>query len=547
MRSVDARTRLESVVALARLGRNEHARSLTKLLGNEDPLIAHTVVKALVRLRAIEPCMSVVDQSDAPAAARTGALHVLQALHDESVVDGLIARLGREMEPARRDDLVRALCRLYYVEGKWAGDGWGTRPDNRGPYYQPERWAASAKINTVLSDLLDRTTGEDAVRLNAMFALHRVSPGDVIGRLLTLAETDESLLPTLAEQLAASDTVPPAALPLLERGSKPGRAQVNAMFAIIKLGTPEAMRVALTALPTVPKNGTRGDASIDKVSNALFLSPALENHHAFFAVEAAKLDGATSAWADAALLHLASRRFGAAGAREAARGALDAGWKEPARRAQIIRAAALGREASRAAAIVAACEDPDPAVSAAAKSAVTSLKLDAEAIRAEAGLKSPSIAQLKADDVLTQVVGQGGDRARGEQIFGLAGCVACHTVTSTEPIKGPFLGNIATLYRRRELAESILDPNKTIAQGFVTHQFAMKDGSAKMGFVIREAPDVVAIRDITGQQHDVRVTEVEKREHLPISLMPAGLMGGFTVRDFAGLLDYLESLSGTAP
>jgi putative heme-binding domain-containing protein len=282
------------------------------------------------------------------------------------------------------------------------------------------------------------------------------------------------------------------------------------------------------------------------VSNALFLSPALENHHAFFETEAPKMDGLTSAWADAALLHLAARRFGAPEARERARHALDDGWKTPARRAQIIRAAALGREASRAPAIVAACDDVDPAVATAAKATVAALRLDVDAIRAEAGMKTPTIAELKADDVLAQVVTQGGDRVRGEQLFAQSGCVACHTMRSTEPMKGPFLGNIATLYRRRELAEAILDPNKTIAQGFVTNQFTMKDGSVKVGFVTREAPDLVAIRDLSGQQHDVRVADVAKREHLPISLMPAGLMGGFTVRDFAGLLDYLESMSAAS-
>lgn len=470
---------------------------------------------------------------------------MLQALHEEPVVDGLMTRLKREADSVQRDDLVRALCRLYYVEGKWAGDGWGTRPDNRGPYYQPERWAASAKINTVLSELLERTTGEAAVRLNALFALHRVQPGDVIGRLMALAEKDETMLPTLAENLAASDTVPATALPLLERAAKPGKAQVNAMFALIKLGSADAMRVALTAMPTVPKNGSRGDAASDKVSNALFLSPALENHHRYFEAEAAKQEGLTSAWADAALLQLAARRFGAPEARERARFALDEGWKQPARRAQIIRAAALGRETTRAPAIVAASADADPAVAAAA--AIATLKLDVDAIRAEAGMKTPTIAELKADDVLTQVVGQGGDRVRGEQLYAQAGCVACHTVRANEPMKGPFLGNITALYRRRELAEAILDPNKSIAQGFVTNQFTMKDGSVRMGFVTREAPDVVAIRDLTGQQQDVRVADVAKREHLPISLMPAGLMSGFTVRDLAGLLDYLESLASGAP
>jgi putative heme-binding domain-containing protein len=161
-------------------------------------------------------------------------------------------------------------------------------------------------------------------------------------------------------------------------------------------------------------------------------------------------------------------------------------------------------------------------------------------------MKTPSIAQLKADDVLTDVVGRGGDRMRGEQLFNQAGCVACHTVRPNEAMKGPFLGNIAALYRRRELAEAILEPNKTIAQGFVTNQFTLKDGSVKMGFVTREAAESVAIRDITGQQQDVSVADIAKREHLPISLMPAGLMGDFTVRDLAGLLDYLESLSAGA-
>ena len=106
----------------------------------------------------------------------------------------------------------------------------------------------------------------------------------------------------------------------------------------------------------------------------------------------------------------------------------------------------------------------------------------------------------------------------------------------------PFLGNAAKMFPRRELIEAIIDPNKSIAQGFVTHQFTMKNGASLMGFVAREGADVVTIRDIGGQQSDIRLADVAKREHLPISLMPPGLMSSYTVRDFASLLDYLESL-----
>jgi putative heme-binding domain-containing protein len=281
------------------------------------------------------------------------------------------------------------------------------------------------------------------------------------------------------------------------------------------------------------------------VSNAFFLSRALENQHAVVEAEAAKLNGLVSAWADAALLHLSLRKFGAPEAREQALKAIDAGWKEPARRAQIIKAAALGREASRASAILAALADPDPAVAAAAKATAEALKLQAQDFGAEAA-KAPLIGTLKPADVLEQVLAQHGDRGRGEQLFNQAACVACHTVNKSDPLKGPFLGNIAALYRRRDLAEAILDPNKTIAQGFATHQFTLKDGTVKVGFVTREAADVAAIRDITGQAAEIRMTDVAKREHLSTSLMPPGLMSGFTVRDFASLLDYLEALNANS-
>ncbi|MEO5961413.1 MAG: c-type cytochrome [Opitutaceae bacterium] len=153
---------------------------------------------------------------------------------------------------------------------------------------------------------------------------------------------------------------------------------------------------------------------------------------------------------------------------------------------------------------------------------------------------------MKSEETIAIVLSQHGTVARGEQIFSQAGCVACHTVNAAEPLKGPFLGNIAKMFPRRELAESILDPAKTIAQGFVTHQFTMKSGATLMGFVTREGAETIAIRDIAGQQQEIRVADIAKREHLPISLMPPGLMTSFNVRDFASLLDYLQSLADAA-
>src|SRR5207302_1292629 len=116
------------------------APALTALLGDDDPIVAHTAVRALVALKAADACFAVVDRSSASAKERTGALRVLQELHEPAVVSGLIGRLDREKTTERRIGLLAALCRLYFKEGHWKGDSWGTRPDTSGPYYQPEPW-----------------------------------------------------------------------------------------------------------------------------------------------------------------------------------------------------------------------------------------------------------------------------------------------------------------------------------------------------------------------------------------------------------------------
>ncbi len=55
--------------------------------------------------------------------------------------------------------------------------------------------------------------------------------------------------------------------------------------------------------------------------------------------------------------------------------------------------------------------------------------------------------------------------------------VKCHTTSKSEPLKGPFLGDITVRYKKPEIIESILRPNAQIAQGFVTTTLEMKDGS----------------------------------------------------------------------
>jgi putative heme-binding domain-containing protein len=287
--------------------------------------------------------------------------------------------------------------------------------------------------------------------------------------------------------------------------------------------------------------GKRKKGNLNKVRDAFFNSRLAENQHQFLEAEGAKASGPASLWADAALLRIAAKKAGSPEPREMAAKSLETGWADAKRRAQIIRAAIAADDKSRAAQIVAALTDADTSVAAAAADAVKRLKIDPAKVAAKPA--GPLIATLKVDDVLAQVMNSKGDRARGEQVFTQAGCAACHTVKQGDPVKGPFLGNIAETYKRRELADAILIPGKTIAQGFVTNVFTMKNGDVKVGFVTQEAADRVVVRDIAAQEHTLDQKLIVKREKSDQSLMPPGLMNAMTVSDLASLLEWLEGLA----
>ncbi len=533
--SPNPRVRLEATLALTRSGKLDGNPNLATLLGDPDPVVAHTVVRCLAFLEAVAPCLAVLDDSTASDAARAGAARALAMIHAPASVDGLVARLA-STTGEKRQPILAALCRLYHHEGTWKGDSWGTRPDTRGPYYQPETWAESAKIAATLTSVLDKAAPEEASFLVAEMSRNRMETGDALGRVLALATKDPALVPKAIAQLAKSEAIPAGALPLLVSTARNAKLDpavlANAITALGRVDGDEACAASLDALAHL----TSAQKS-DTAREAFLQSPKLENHHQFLEKAAEKLDGVKSAWADAALLALSVRKAGSPEARELSAKALDAGWNDSKRRAQIIEAAALANFSAYAPRILASINDGAPAVASAAQRAATAMHLQESTVA-----KGPLIGTLKPEDVLAQVANAKGDVKLGEQLFTTQTCVACHTVSQDQPPKGPYLGNIAQTYPRAELAQNILDPNRTIAQGFVSEIITEKAGTTSMGFITFESADEIKFRDIAAVEHTLAVRDIAKRDKLPTSIMPPGLINALDVREFASLLDYLESL-----
>jgi putative heme-binding domain-containing protein len=314
------------------------------------------------------------------------------------------------------------------------------------------------------------------------------------------------VLAPLFRNLADTDDIPAAALPLLirivtDKATEP-KLRVDGIVALTKTDHRDAFAAIIKGMTLNCHDG------IHRARKAFHDAPRLENHHALF-IELAKADDAQARVAMEAVMQLASSAIGAPEPRAACRAALDAGWAQGAK-----------HQAMMMTLVAPVLASTDKDTHWLADTYFKTLRLDPKKVT-QVTPADQLIGALPQDRVLTEVVKIKGDPRRGEQLFTQQGCIACHTTKPEEKLKGPYLGNIAGLYKRRELAEAVLEPSKTIAQGFATHVFITKDGEEYTGFVVREAASTVTFRNLAAQEITLDKSALAKRELKEgVSLMP---------------------------
>ncbi|MDB5349792.1 MAG: Trehalose utilization [Planctomycetota bacterium] len=533
------RIRLQGLRGLARLGQAEHAAPVGLLLADTDPIVAHTAARTLTELRASDVAFGILDRSECSPSEKAAAVRVVGSLHEPAVVTGVISLLEASTDLATRRLLFTALCRLHSREGRWKGESWGTRPDTTGPYYQAEAWSETPRIVATLKAALLKAAGDDAAFFNKELTRHKLRLDFSLDSLVGKAEKDPSLVPLAVDRLAGSETIPASAIALLIRAATGDQGNPDlrsrAVVALSRTDTEAAFRAILKSLPLLKGR------DLSRARDAFLTAPSASHHVELFRNSAAKLDEPAAVWAEAAMLVVSTSPSSSPEARANANRAIEADWSDPSRRAQILRAVALANHRPFAEKVAGAVTDPDAAVASAARSTAASMHLDpARMARLHTG---PRVGDLTLDEILKTSETPTNERSEGERIFGQLSCVNCHTVTAGDPPRGPFLGTIAATYKRRELAEAILSPSKTLAQGFVTNVFALTDGRTLSGFVVQEAADAVTIRTSEGTEIRLPSSEVEQRTKTQVSVMPEGLVKDLTVAEFSGLIDFLQSLA----
>lgn len=152
---------------------------------------------------------------------------------------------------------------------------------------------------------------------------------------------------------------------------------------------------------------------------------------------------------------------------------------------------------------------------------------------------------------LTADVDRLGDPVRGEQIFRrpASACAACHAIGSAGPALGPNLAAVGGAAETVYVVDSILEPNKAIAEHYETTLISTGDGTMRVGVIVARGEREIVLRDPADGGKEVRIPVEAIRETKTMdSLMPAGLADQLQSRqEFLDLARFVSLLGRPGP
>ncbi|MCZ4222962.1 DUF7133 domain-containing protein [Pedobacter rhodius] len=163
-------------------------------------------------------------------------------------------------------------------------------------------------------------------------------------------------------------------------------------------------------------------------------------------------------------------------------------------------------------------------------------KIDLEKIKNKKG----QVGKSSIEDVLLAINKLQGDPLKGRTIFNNQGCIACHSLSRTEKMKGPFMGQIGSIMNREQIAESILKPDASISQGFATVMITAKGDKTYMGFITEETAAKIVMRNIAGEVFNIKTSDILSRKEMENSMMPQGLANSLSYDELASLVTFLS-------
>ncbi|MFT6863184.1 MAG: putative heme-binding domain-containing protein [Akkermansiaceae bacterium] len=517
LNSMNPRTQLQAIVALMRIknpGDEASDLILKAATVAKDPRIENTALRALVTLEDTESLLRHLDHRLARLA--------LMRIHKPEVVSGVVVKL-EQASGVERMELIKILARLFHGEEKWDLKAWwGTRPDDRGPYFAPVTWEETGNITAALEGVFEKLAKKEQEEMLAILGKNRVPVSK-----LKLGDQDPFTLALVAA--TPSETQ----INLLTEVAKDGeRSWEQRLKGYRGLGRMEwqTVRKQVEVLGAWIDQKVKQE-DLDRELGDFVNQPTLImsiNPLREIAVKGSKSESRV-AWRS--LLTITHSPLIKEKWKTAIQKMIDKNPREEGFFRALSDLILPGFDQQ----IESAIDSDNDTLIEAAKHA----KKVIAAAKASAGKR---VAELKSVDVMKLAMTSKGDAVRGQKVYTRQGCIVCHAVDQKAVQKGPYLGSAGSKFTKDYLVQSILDPNAVVAQGFQTELITMKDQSVHMGFVTREEDGVVDVRNIAGVVTQIKEDEIQKRDHQPQSMMPAGLAATLTLDEFNDLIAYLSSM-----
>ncbi len=150
-----------------------------------------------------------------------------------------------------------------------------------------------------------------------------------------------------------------------------------------------------------------------------------------------------------------------------------------------------------------------------------------------------------ADDPLSQsaLLLWGGDAQRGADIFFNRAdvyCLRCHKIAGSGGDVGPDLSDVGSKRDRMYLLESLLQPSKTITEGFETIVVLDGEGKIHVGVTKPSSDEVVSLMTAEAILLNIPAAEVEEIRRGD-SAMPDDITKHLTLADLRDLIEYLAT------
>ena len=168
--------------------------------------------------------------------------------------------------------------------------------------------------------------------------------------------------------------------------------------------------------------------------------------------------------------------------------------------------------------------DPDPAVRQLARSLFEQSSLQREQVLRE----------------YQAVLNMAGDVRRGREIFTRV-CSRCHALDGVGVAVGPNLGTVRN-HPASELLVDIIQPSKSIEQGYETYVVELTSGDIVDGIMSAQTPATITLRQEQGRETVIARQEIKTMRVSKVSMMPEGLEKQISIGQMADLLTFLKAV-----